>query len=334
MSLISAATLLTITLPIALILWFISLIYSSNEISGPTPIRCIVSIVLPFIISFSGFYKNSLSFTGAVLALIIGFIISLSNSCFTASLLTFFITSSVATKYKNEIKRQLEDDFKEGGQRNWVQVISNGVVAAELAFFYYLETGSAEIPIDFIADYNLSWLSIGVLGSLCCANGDTWASELGSVLSNGNPYLITTLRSVPKGTNGGVSLIGLIVSALGGLVVSISFMLTNMICRICYGDSEQYASSPEQWPLLLVGLFAGLFGSIIDSLLGATLQYSGFNTKNKKIVQRKGPDVKHICGKALLDNHSVNLLSNFITAFVSPYFAFYLWSYYYEDIDL
>lgn len=36
-------------------------------------------------------------------------------------------------------------------------------------------------------------------GALACCNGDTWASELGSVLSFGDPVLITNLHPVPKG---------------------------------------------------------------------------------------------------------------------------------------
>jgi len=257
-----------------------------------------------------------------LIGLVIGFILTLSNYCFTVALLVFFISSSKATKFGSRQKRQLEEDFREGGQRNWVQVICNGGVAAQLALFYLMENGCGEIPINFISDYNISWFAISVMGSIACANGDTWASELGSVLSKDNPILITTLRRVPKGTNGGVSVIGLIVSALGGTVVGLGFMLMVMISA----NAKAYSLSPPQWPIVVIGLLAGLFGSVIDSVLGATLQYSGLDKKTNRVVESPGLYVRHISGYRLLDNHSVNLLSTFITSIISPYVAISLWS--------
>ena len=70
-----------------------------------------------------------------------------------------------------------------------------------------------------------------MLGSLGCCAGDTWASELGTVINssldtNKDPILITQpWRRVPKGTNGGVSLVGLVASFAGGIVVGVAFYL-------------------------------------------------------------------------------------------------------------
>ena len=313
-------------LPLSLCLWFLTYIYSKREMRGlPTLWRWFFSTTIPVLISCFAYKKKSLSLSGLFVSIFVGFVLTLSNYSFMASLLTFFITSSSVTKFRSHIKRRIEEDFREGGQRNWVQVVCNGGVAAQLSFFYLMESGSREVTIDFISEYNISWFAISVLGAICCANGDTWASELGSVIGRGDPRLITTLRRVVRGTNGGVSLVGLLVSALGGCVVSFAFYIPILL----FSNSEDYYSSPPQLiPLLIFGLFAGLFGSIVDSLLGATLQYSGFDMKMRRVVQNKGKNVRHISGINLLDNHSVNLLSTFITAVVSPYFAIILWNYF------
>lgn len=53
-----------------------------------------------------------------------------------------------------------------GGQRNWIQVLCNGGMAAQLGLLYLLDVGASERPIDFVGDYRASWLSIGMLGKL------------------------------------------------------------------------------------------------------------------------------------------------------------------------
>jgi uncharacterized membrane protein len=38
---------------------------------------------------------------------------------FGAVILAFFFSSSQLTKYKSEVKKNVEEDFKPGGQRDW-----------------------------------------------------------------------------------------------------------------------------------------------------------------------------------------------------------------------
>lgn len=80
----------------------------------------------------------------------------------------------------------------------------------QLALLYLLDCGSSERPIDFLTQYRSSWLGIAVLSAFACCNGDTWASEIGSVMGS-SPFLITSRKRVPRGTNGGVTFIGLLV---------------------------------------------------------------------------------------------------------------------------
>ncbi len=86
-----------------------------------------------------------------------------------------------------------------GGQRNWLQVFCNGGVPTQLALLYMIEVGPGEIPVDFGKQYSASWMCLSLLGALACSTGDTWASEVGPVLSKRKPRLITTWKYVPAG---------------------------------------------------------------------------------------------------------------------------------------
>ncbi|XP_017877632.1 transmembrane protein 19 isoform X2 [Ceratina calcarata] len=291
-------------IPVSMLFWLINVIYSlfhsdaENRFEDHpvvSPWRWLVAVVFPLFMAFWGLRRKSVDVSGAILGLFIGFVLTLTSFTHVACLFAFFVTSSKATKFRSHLKRKLESGFKEGGQRNWVQVLCNGGMAAQLAILYLLDVGCTERPIDFDKYYRSSWLSVGILGAFACCNGDTWASEIGTVVGNGDPFLITTLKRVPKGTNGGVSWVGLLVSLLGVVL--------------------QLAT--PQWPVIVIGGIGGLLGSVVDSILGATLQYSGVSDKGI-IVEHPGKGVKHICGKQFLDNHSVNLLSSVITALTLP----------------
>jgi len=80
-----------------------------------------------------------------------------------------------------------------------MQVVCNGGVAAELAFIHLIDAGSGERFISFQNNFSSSWLSMSLLGALACCAGDTFSSEIGSVIGSSRPWLITTFKRVPRG---------------------------------------------------------------------------------------------------------------------------------------
>merc|ERR1719517_313835 len=185
-------------------------------------------------------------------------------------------------------------------------------MALELSLLYLLDIGSADLPEDFRHHYRASWL-----GAISCCNGDTWASELGAVLARKQPFLITTFQSVPRGTNGGVTPEGLLTSFFGGLVIGVAYY----VGIILSASKADLSLAPNQASIILVAGMGGLFGSILDSILGASLQFSGKNVNTGKIVEVDTDDVVPISGKQVLDNHSVNLISSILTALFLPKIA-------------
>ncbi|XP_067932010.1 transmembrane protein 19-like [Watersipora subatra] len=253
----------------------------------------------------------------------IGWVICFINYTFFIALLTFYLIGSKATKFRIDRKAH-ERNVVAASARTWTHVVCNGFVAAQHALFYYLDAGCTESLIDFSKMYNSSWWAVGVLSATACCAGDTLASELGPVLPFSQPYLITSLSPVPKGTNGGVSLAGTVASAFGGLLVGAAFYMSVIVLAV--GDQSVEQTMLSQWPIMVVCGVAGILGSLIDSFLGATLQYSGV-AQDGCVVECPEPGVSYISGNAILDNHSVNFLSSLITSLLVPRFAVLLWSY-------
>lgn len=64
-------------------------------------------------------------------------------------------------------------------------------------------------------------------------------------------------------------MVGLIASFLGGLLVGAAYFATQLLLV-----NDLHLADP-QWPLIVYGGVAGLLGSMLDSFLGAHMQYSG-----------------------------------------------------------
>lgn len=158
-----------------------------------------------------------------------------------------------------------------------LQVACNGLVPTVIAVVYGVFVGCVDVPLGPSTQVE-AWrarLTTALAGAFlgyyasCC--GDTWASELGP-LSPHSPRLITTLRHVRRGTNGGVTLMGLAASGAGGALMGAVFYLAAVVSPTLWIFEAQRAQALAQWRLIPLGMAAGLVGSVIDSVLGATLQ--------------------------------------------------------------
>ena len=151
-----------------------------------------------------------------------------------ATLLAFYASSSKLTTLKEELK-EVDDEFKKGGQRDWVQVscdpsslvlcmmprkngywccavchayaahdirtamqvCCNALIPTVIAVLMGYWGGLADLPMDAQRMPGYTAAAGAFLGYFACCCGDTWASEVGQ-LSAQQPRLITSLRPVRK----------------------------------------------------------------------------------------------------------------------------------------
>lgn len=307
----------------------------------------VIPLLLALGLAIHGLRKKSLSPSGAFAAFTVGlFMMSADSSVFGISLIVFYLTGSRATKVGKALKSHLEEGHQEAGYRTGWQVFCNSLSAfiasaVWTALFSRRETGFEELLLPgemkiFRTPYTpdawcpLSreygsgwsrWLVLATLGHFACCLGDTLASELG-ILSKSPPILITTFSRVPPGTNGGVSLVGTLASLSGGVVMG----LTVAASLIWESSACRRAWPPLVKDLVLVGAAAGLFGSFIDSLMGATIQRTRYSNSTKKILQDDSTvsgkeDIKVVSGLNLLTNNQINLISSIVTALATAALA-------------
>ena len=180
------------------------------------------------------------SLSGALGGFVVGALIyaSLGPQGF-AVLALFVVGASLLTRLGYGRKRRSGTAEAAGGRRGARNALANCAVAAACALLYAL-TSSDAFAAAFVA-------------SLGAAFADTAESEVGQLYGRA-PRLLTTLRRVPAGTDGAVSVPGTFAGvAAAALTAALGYGL---------GLIDGVPSA------LLVAL-AALSGTVVDSLVGA-----------------------------------------------------------------
>ncbi|KAH7054515.1 integral membrane protein DUF92-domain-containing protein [Macrophomina phaseolina] len=229
--------------------------------------------------------RNSLTPVGILVAATTAIVHAVHPwSVFFALLVVFFLTGTAATKVKHDVKARLTQSSSgtSGGEgpRTHVQVLANSLVASVLILLhtYQLSRSASRKTECWAPETDLP--VVGIVANYAAVAADTFSSELG-ILSTSKPRLITApWRVVPPGTNGGITLFGLLAGLLGAATIAVTAAALTPFC------SEWQLSSK----MAFVGAMSlvGLFGSLLDSLLGAVLQASVVDVRTGKVVEGEG----------------------------------------------
>ena len=200
-------------------------------------------------------------------------------------LIIFLLVAGISTRYRYEQKEEMEAAESKRGARSWRNVLANGAIAIVSVTLF----GLSHDPI-FAAAF---------LGAVSTSAADTLATELG-LLNPHEPKLITDLnRKVRPGTSGGVSMLGEVASTFGALLIGITAWVTGF-------------AGIASLSLVAISLVAGLLGSTVDSLLGATIQAVFECPSCKKVTEKKihcSYSTTLVRGNQWVDNNTVNFLS-------------------------
>ena len=249
-------------------------------------------LALSVIIAALATWRGSLSRSGAVGAMLVGTLIfGLGGWVWGVALAVFFISSSALSHFKERQKAAVAEKFEKGHRRDMGQVLANGGLGAFIAVL------SAIAPHE-------AWFYLFV-GVMATVTADTWATELGT-LSAAPPRLITSGRVVEVGTSGGVSPLGTGVSLAGGLFIGLTVALLGPLAGIVPWDAAPVVA--------LVGALSGAAGSLLDSLMGATVQQiytcDTCAKETERRVHRCGTTTRPLRGWGWVNNDLVNLVSS------------------------
>jgi uncharacterized protein (TIGR00297 family) len=180
-------------------------------------------------------------------------------------LLLLFAFIFLATRMGRERKASVGLEESRRGRRA-DQIIANLGVAALFAsttgwyiaercgnWFGSINGEGAVVRAYFAIPY------IPMLAALAEATADTVSSEIGQAFG-GTPFMLTTLRRVPPGADGAISLRG----TLAGIAAAALIAATG---------APALGMSPTE---CLVAFAAGVAGLFFDSLLGATVERKGW----------------------------------------------------------
>ena len=232
---------------------------------------------------------RGLSGSGTIAAIVAGFACLAAGWTWVVMLLGFYVSSTLLSRFHTETKRERAGKVVEkGGDRDMWQVAANGGVFAALA----IAATVTRSPALFGAG----------AGAIAASSADTWATEIG-LLSRQAPRSIVSMRQVPAGTSGGVTLAGLAGSLAGSLFIALVAVLLDWPARAA-----------------MAAVVGGLGGSLADSLLGATLQNRrwcpacGLGTE--RAVHACGTTTVSAGGLSWVRNDAVNFFCSLAGAFL------------------
>lgn len=260
--------------------------------------KLLLGFIVGSLIGSFSYIKHLLTKSGALAVIMIASIVCGFGAWPTWGLLILFFSSSgcihLAKKWLDKTKTDVIAE--KGHTRDAWQVLANSFPAViSLVLFYYTKN---------------QLFIIGYVSGVAGATADTWGSEIG-ILSKQVPRSIVSLKPVAPGLSGGISKLGSVASICGSLFISLAFWFLY---------SWYHVDLLPTSLMILVPFSCGIVNSLVDSILGATLQTKYRCVICGQLTEQKDHHLhyaKQISGLSWLSNDWVNFFSGCFTVFLS-----------------
>ena len=234
---------------VGLFCWLlVELVVVSTPATPITWASVAVALGVTLAVGYLSWVLDAASVSGVLTGVLFGFLTAvLGGYGWFAALVAFFGGGALATKFRYEQKLTRGVAEEEGGARSTGNVLGNSAAALAALLCFAAADRIPLAPTVF---------AFAFAGSVATALADTLSSEIGGVFDN--VRLITTLRRVPAGTDGGVTWQGELAGLAGATVVALIVAFA--------------PSVPIELPAAGLVVAAGFVGMTTDSLLGALVE--------------------------------------------------------------
>ena len=160
------------------------------------------------------------------------------------SVVIYLLLGSFVTKIGFKFKKEQGIAEKRGGRRGPENVWGSAATGLVLAMMTKFN------PVNEVL------FKVGFAASFSAKLADTFGSEIGKRFGK-DTYLITSLKKVKSGTEGGISIEGTLASIFGSI-----FMAFIMLCLSIISSKYQF----------IVVIVSGFFATLSESIIGAKFQ--------------------------------------------------------------
>ena len=203
--------------------------------------RTLVAGALTLAFTAAARFVRGVTWSGAVAGAAVSFLLFLgAGSGAFLTLISVFVLTLLATRLGYSHKKRLGVAQQKDG-RTASQVLANLGVAAAMVLIFQIHSHRVFL--------------LACVAALAEATADTVSSEIGQTRSS-MARLITTWKSVPAGTDGGITLVGTLAGVFAALAVSAVASSVRLVT----------------WPDMVIIICAATFGMFFDSWLGAWLE--------------------------------------------------------------